>query len=67
MSTLALTAVSNRLVTGSPVEFDGVSIIGLWEKLIRPSFKPLEFETFSFLDGHMRTLLAEPSLKRLKA
>lgn len=67
MSILAFTAVSNRLVTGQPVKLDGFRIIGLWEKLIRPSFKPLEFEIFSALDGHMRPLLTEPNLKRLKA
>ena len=67
MSTLALAAVSNRLVTSKPVEFGGVRIIGLWEKLSNSGFKPLDFERFRILAGHMRTLLAEPNLKRLKA
>ena len=67
MNTLALITVADQHNAAKPVEFDGIRIIGLCTNLSLPSFKPLEFETFSVLDGHICTLLAEPNLKRLKA
>jgi hypothetical protein len=67
MNTLAFMAVANRLNASKPIESDGFRIIGLCAKLSIFGFKPLEFERFTTEGVQMRTLLADPNLKRLKS
>lgn len=67
MNTIAHMAVANQLITFKPIEFDGFRTSGLWAKFSRPGLNPLEFVRIKTEVGQMRTLLAEPNLKRLKA
>lgn len=75
MSNEAAVLNYGETATFKPVEFDGFRILSeLWEQIHNPCFKGLAFETFrnqaglnSFSLTQMRTLLANPNIKRLKS